>query len=56
MRRWSLWDERKIFLRGSAPVAGEQPLDYAHRHMAEGDIYFVRNPNGYAVKERATFA
>ncbi len=38
-----------------APVAGEQPLDYAHRRTAEGDIYFVRNPNAYAVKESATF-
>ncbi len=38
-----------------APAVGEQPLDYAHRRTAEGDIYFVRNPNGYAVKERATF-
>jgi hypothetical protein len=37
------------------PVAGEQPLDYAHRRTGVGDIYFVRNPNAYAVKERATF-
>jgi hypothetical protein len=38
-----------------APIVGEQPLDYAHRRTSEGDIYFVRNPNGYAVKEKATF-
>jgi hypothetical protein len=38
-----------------APVAAEKPLDYAHRRTAEGEIYFVRNPNGYAVKEKATF-
>ncbi len=38
-----------------ATTAGERPLDYAHRHTAEGDIYFVRNPNAFDVKERATF-
>ncbi len=37
------------------PVAGEQPLDYAHRRTGAADIYFVRNPNGYAVKESVTF-
>ncbi len=38
-----------------APVAGEQALDDAHRRTAAGDIYFVRNPNSYAVKAKATF-
>jgi hypothetical protein len=39
----------------TAPVAGQRSLDYAHRRTAQGHIYFVRNPNGYAVKELATF-
>jgi hypothetical protein len=39
----------------AAPVAGERPLDYAHRRTGAGDIYFLRNPNAYAVKESATF-
>jgi hypothetical protein len=38
-----------------APLAGDRPLDFAHRRTREGDVYFVRNPNGHAVKQRATF-
>jgi hypothetical protein len=49
-------DVRQDFVsEPTAAIPGEQRLDYAHRRAAQGDIYFVRNPNAYAVKEHATF-
>ena len=34
---------------------GSSRWDYAHRRTGAGDLYFVRNPNAYAVKEHVTF-